>query len=168
LSFSGAIIVAMPKGTLITQEMKVDFLEHMRSGLTRPEAAKLVGSTGSRFRSLCNPDSVNYDERFTRIYNEVMAAGGEHEQNRLELIRSEVMRRAMEGEVRLLEKLSIVYDPDWAFFRNQRVEVQGSLDSFVQAHFSHLSSGQLETLLEWVEQRSVTPAPLELVANEGE
>lgn len=156
------------QGKLITQEMMVEFLEHLRSGLTRPEAAKLVGSTGTRFRALCNPDAANYDERFTRIYDEVMVSGGEHEQNRLEMIRAEVMRRALEGEVRLLEKLSIVYDPDWAFFRNQRVEVQGSLDSFVQAHFSHLSSGQLETLLEWVEQKSVGPAPLELVATEGD
>lgn len=138
-------------GTAITEEQKLDFLEFVRQGYLRPEAAHKVDSTGSRFRALCNPESANYDERFAGIYNQIMESG-EHEENRLEKLQAAAYRRALLESDRLLEKLLIIEDPKWAVHKPNRVDVNVNLKAFVHQHFGHLNAEQIRQVLAWVEE----------------
>lgn len=54
----------------VTEEQKERFLDLIRSGLDRGAAAQEVGSTGTQFRRLVNPDSPRYDEEFALAYTE--------------------------------------------------------------------------------------------------
>lgn len=141
------------QGQAIDQEQKLDFLDFFRQGYPRPEAAKKVDQslTGSQFRKLCNPESIHYDERFARMYHEIEESG-EHEANRLEMLQTAAFKRALLESDRLLEKLLIIHDPDWAVHRPNRVDVQIDIRSFVQQHFGHLTAEQTRQLIEWAEK----------------
>lgn len=141
------------RGTAISEDQKLSFLEYYRQGYIRPEAARKVNQelNGSQFRRLCNPDSVHYDERFARIYNQIRDSG-EHDENRLEMLRGAAVKRALVESDRLLEKLLTIYDPDWQIFQTSRVEIQANMESFVHQHFGHLTSAQIRQILEWVKE----------------
>jgi hypothetical protein len=138
-------------GTAISDDQKREFLELVRSGDLRPIAAQKVGSTGSRFRALCNPDSFHYDEKFAEDYRQIMESG-EHQENRLEALRAASDQRAITESDRLLEKLLLIHDPQWEFMRSQKVEVNASLESFVHEHLGSLSSSQIRQLMQWVQE----------------
>lgn len=146
-------ILPRVRGKLISEEQKLDFLEYVRQGYIRPEAARKVDPNlnGSQFRRLCNPESVHYDERFARIYKQIMDSG-EHEENRLEQLRSAALKRALVESDRLLEKLLLIYDPDWEPLRTQRVDIQANMETFVHQHFGHLTATQIRQILEWVKE----------------
>lgn len=141
------------RGTAISEEQKLDFLDYVRQGYIRPEAAKKVSPdlNGSQFRRLCNPESVHYDERFARIYMQIMDSG-EHEENRLEQLRSAALKRALVESDRLLEKLLLIYDPDWEPLRTQRVDINANMETFVHTHFGHLNATQIRQILEWIKE----------------
>ena len=139
------------RGSAITEEQKLDFLELTRAGYLRPEAARIVGSTGSRFRALCNPEGQNYDERFARIYNSIHESG-EHEANRLDRLREAAFTRAILESDRLLEKLMLIYDPHWEPLRTQRVDINANIESFVQQHFGKLNAEQIRQVIAWVKE----------------
>lgn len=143
----------MRRGTAISEEQKLDFLEYVRQGYIRPEAAKKVDPNlnGSQFRRICNPESVHYDERFARMYQRIMDSG-EHEENRLEQLRAAALKRAILDSDRLLEKLLIIYDPDWRPFQTQRIDLVANMESFVHQHFGHLSAAQIRQILDWVKE----------------
>lgn len=140
----------MRTGQAISEEQKLDFLEYYRQGYIRPEAAKKVDPdlNGSQFRRLCNPESVHYDERFARIYKQITDSG-EHEDNRLDQLRGAALKRALVESDRLLEKLLIIYDPDWAMFQSQKIDISANMESVVHQHFGHLSAAQIRQILEW-------------------
>lgn len=141
------------RGTAISEEQKLEFLDYVRQGYIRPEAAKKVSPNlnGSQFRRLCNPESVHYDERFARIYKQIIDSG-EHDENRLEQLRSAALKRALVESDRLLEKLLLIYDPDWEPLRTQRVDINANMETFVHQHFGHLTAAQIRQILEWVKE----------------
>lgn len=134
----------------ITAEMMEQYLDAVREGFNPQEAAEQAGQTATQFRAIRSPKSKYYDEDFAAQFREAYKST-EYEESRLERIRCEILRRALRDSDRLLEKLAVVYDPDWAFMRHKSVEITGSLDTFVQQHFGHLSSAQLQQIVEWAE-----------------
>jgi hypothetical protein len=134
----------------ITPAQKVEFIQLVRQGLNRQEAAFALEVKPRHFRSICSPQSPFYDEEFARSYGEAIGSL-EHEQHRLERLRAEAQRRALVDSDRLLEKLLMVYDPDWQILRQKEVNV--SVDVIVQRVFKNLPTERLEQILSWMEEQ---------------
>lgn len=135
----------------ISEAEKVEFLQLITQGLDRSEAARRLGYVGRNFRALCSPQSPFYDEEFAREYGEAIGSL-EHAQHRLERLRSEAYRRALTDSDRLLEKMLMVYDPDWEALRTQRQDINVNINAFVQQHFKQLPTDRLQQILAWIEE----------------
>jgi hypothetical protein len=141
----------MARGQLPTDEDKRDFLELYRRGLQRPEAASELGYTGSQFRALCNPNGANYDSVFARQYNEIEESG-EHKENFIERLRQAGIKRAIDDSDRLLEKYSLIYDPDWSVLQTQKIDISANIESVMHNHFKHLNAEQIRQIIAWVKE----------------
>lgn len=141
----------MARGSLPSDEHRRDFLELYRQGYQRPEAAKQLGYTGSQFRSLCNPEGSNYDPVFARQYNQIEQSG-EHQENFIERLRSAGVSRAIIDSDRLLEKYSLIYDPDWEVLRTQKIDINANIESVMHNHFKHLNADQIRQIIAWVKE----------------
>lgn len=139
------------RGHMLTEEQKLDFLEHTRQGHNRHVAARMVGGTGSQFRQLCSEKSTHYDERFARVYREIHETG-EFEENRLELLRGEAMIRALADSDRLIEKFLLLYDPDWQPLRTQRIDVNANIEAWAQNALPNISKETLDRVISELEQ----------------
>jgi hypothetical protein len=139
------------RGTLPNDEERRDFLELFRRGLQRPEAAAELGYTGSQFRALCNPKAANYDPVFARQYNEIEESG-EHRENFIERLRQAGVKRAMIDSDRLLEKYSLIYDPDWSVLQTQKIDINANIESVMHNHFKHLNAEQIKQIITWVKE----------------
>jgi hypothetical protein len=124
----------------ITAEDKADFLKAVYEGQNRQQAAEQLDSTGTQFRRLCNPTSEHYDASFADAYR-VAITSESHEQGRLEEIRDLVWDKARGGDTRMIEKLAMIYDPDWASIRNQNLNVNVNL---LARMMPHISTAELE------------------------
>lgn len=95
----------------ITKAQRDQFLNHVREGLTRPQAAKAVDETltGSRFRTLCAQD-----EAFNAEYEEARAIGRGNFQDQL---RTDWTERAKTSD-RLFTLQLITYLDELAWKRN--------------------------------------------------
>lgn len=130
----------------ITAEMKDDFIGLILDGLKPDQAAEQLGSTGTQFRRHRSPGSVFYDEAFAQRYADAIISD-EHSTAFLERLRSKVAKLALdEGNVRLLEKLSLIYDPAWAGLRNPNLNV--NVNVLLQQAAPSLSRPELERLRE--------------------
>lgn len=138
----------------ITEAEKVEFLQNIRIGLNRQEAAKALGYHGKHFRSLTSPKSPFYDEEFARTYGEAIGSL-EHEQYRLERLREEGFRRAMTDSDRLLEKHLMVYDPNWAVLRQKDYSV--NVTAIIEQRLKMLPTDLLERVLAALENDSDMP-----------
>lgn len=156
------------RGSAITQEQKLDFLEYIRQGYIRPEAARMTREdlTGSDFRKLCNPNSVHYDERFARCYDQAVEVGSEHEDNLLDRLRESALGRALTISDRLLEKEMMIHDPNWAFLRSQRIDVNTNLEALVHQHFGHLGAEQLRQIISLAKENERANELLNEIDNE--
>jgi hypothetical protein len=133
----------------ITEAEKVEFLQHIRAGLNRMEAARVLGYKGRHWRALGSPHSQFYDEDFARAYAEAIGSF-EYAEHRLERLRAETQRRAMMDSDRLLEKMMMVHDPEWSVLRQKDVNV--SINVLIQQVFKTLPTEKLEQLLAWLEE----------------
>lgn len=136
----------------ITQEMKDDYLRLIYEGLNPAQAAKELGSSGTQFRRLRNPLGTHYDEAFTTAYRAAITSEA-HEQHRLETIRDLVWERANAGDVRMIEKLALIYDPDWATLRHANLNVNVQM---VARMLPHISTAELERALAELEAEKGT------------
>lgn len=134
----------------IGESEKIEFLQAIRIGLNRQEAAKTLGFKGRHFRAICSPGSPFYDEDFARSYGEAIGSL-EHAQHRLERLREEGFRRAMVDSDRLLEKFLQVYDPDWQVLRQKEVNV--NVSAVIRSYFQALPSDKLDQLLAWLDEQ---------------
>ena len=114
----------------LTDELKEKFLDLVAQGFTRPEAAAAVDSNARVFRSLCNPQSHRYDEDFHRRYTKLVEPEGEHHGALVERLRSAGIERALRSSDRLLEKYSVIYDPDWEVHKPQSMQINFNIDEF--------------------------------------
>ena len=101
----------------ITEDLKERFLDLIAQGFTRKEAGEAVGTTGTRFRRICNERSVNYDPVFAQRYQELTAEGGEHRANLRERLETAAIERGIASSDRLLEKALVIHSPDWEVFK---------------------------------------------------
>lgn len=144
----------------ITAAEKVEFLQHIRSGLNRQEAAKLLGYTGRHFRAVCSPSSPFYDEQFASKYGEAKGSL-EHEEGRLERLQAEAHRRAMGGSDRLLEKLLMVYWPEWREAQSSQTQnVNVNVRQLLRVQLRSLPTDQLKQLLDALDDHEVIDATL--------
>jgi hypothetical protein len=134
--------------TEITETDKYQFLQMIRQGLNRQEAANSLDFKGRHFRAICSPQSNHYDEDFARSYAEAIGSL-EFAEGRLERLRAEGFRRAMLDSDRILIKLLEVYDPDWEKLRQKDVNV--NVNVLIERVFDKLSTEQLEQLQRWLD-----------------
>lgn len=144
----------------ITEAEKVEFLQRIRQGLDRQEAARTLGYKGRHFRALCSAQSPFYDEDFARTYGEAIGSL-EHEQFRLERLRAEGFRRAMTDSDRLLEKFLMVHDPDWQKLRERDVNV--NVHAVIENYFRSLPTERLQQILDWYEEQQTIEGEAELI-----
>lgn len=135
----------------ITEAEKVEFLQMIRHGLDRQEAANALGFHGRHFRALCSAKSHFYDEEFARAYGEAIGSM-EHEQHRLERLRAEGFRRAMTDSDRLLEKYLMVYDPDWQKLRSTEHTV--NVHALIEQRLKVLPTPLLKQVLEALDSKA--------------
>lgn len=131
----------------ITEEQKERFLEHIREGLNRQQAAERVGTTGTRFKFL-----ISRDAEFRRRYEEAKKEGIGELTERLERCAVEL---ALGGHWPALKFLLVTYGEQFAWARSARLEVDGKVE--IQAIASvlarYLPSDMYEQLIETVERR---------------
>lgn len=145
----------------ISEAEKYQFLHSIRGGLNPSEAAHALGYKGRHFRSIRSPKSMFYDEDFTREYGQAISSV-EYEHNRLERLRAAAQSRALSGSDRLLEKLLMVYDPDWAVLREKSTEVNVNVRHFIETHFRSLPTEKLEEILALMDENTVDAEVLEI------
>lgn len=128
----------------ITESEKVEFLQLVRQGYNRQEAAAALGYKARPWRAITSPASPFYDESFTDAYSDAIGSP-EFKLNALERMREEGYRRAMLDSDRLLEKWLMVHDPEWVVLRQKDVNV--NIHAVIQQHFKDLPTELLEQLL---------------------
>lgn len=129
----------------ISESEKTQFLQLVRQGYNRQEAAHALGYKARPWRAITSTDSPFYDEEFANAYAEVMGSP-EAKLNFLERLREETTRRGLMDSDRLLEKLMLVHDPDWAVLRQKDVNV--NIHAVLQQHFKDLPTALLKQLLD--------------------
>tara|TARA_R110000868_G_scaffold45454_2_gene150971 strand:- start:1188 stop:1676 length:489 start_codon:yes stop_codon:yes gene_type:complete len=107
----------------ITDDLKERFLDLVAQGYTRPEAAAALGANPRQLRACCSPQSHRYDDKFAKAYAKLTEKGGEHETGLVERLRTAGIERAIRSSDRLLEKYSIIHDPDWSVHRPQSMQI---------------------------------------------
>jgi len=132
----------------ITEEMKADFLRLVYEGCNRHQAAVQKGSTGTQFARLMNPMGIHYDPDLTAEYTKAITSEA-HERNRLERIRDLVWSEAEAGNSKMIEKLALIYDPDWASLRHQNLNVNVQM---VARMLPHIPTAELERALAEIER----------------
>lgn len=138
----------------LTQEDRDEFLRLIYEGYNPAQAALELGSTGTQFRRLRNPLGANYDETFATAYKAAITSEA-HELSRLERIRDLVWKKAEKGDTRMIEKLALIYDPDWSTLRHQNLNVNIQT---VARILPHISTAELERALTELEREDVVDA----------
>lgn len=133
----------------IDDEMKSRFLELVANGYTRPEAASALEISPRQIRACCSPQSHRYDDAFAKEYARITEPDGEHHTGLVERLRSAGIERAVRSSDRLLEKYSIIHDPDWAVHKPQSMQINFNIDE-IRAEFAQLPD---EALRAYVEQK---------------
>lgn len=128
----------------ITEAEKVEFVQLVRQGLNRQEAAKALGYRARPWRAITMPSSPFYDEDFANEYADAIGSPGA-KLFFVERLREETTRRALNDSDRLLEKLMLVHDPEWVPLRQKDVNV--NIHAYIQQHFKGLPTDLLEELL---------------------
>lgn len=143
----------------LTVEHKAEFLRLIYEGYRADDAAKEVGTSATQFRRLRNPTGEHHDPDFTKAYKEA-ATSDENRQNFLERIREAVWKAASGGNARLLEKLSLIYDPDWEPLKHQNFHMNVELVARV---LPYLSAEELERAIAAAEAESLPKAELKML-----
>lgn len=130
-----------------TEEQKETFLEHVREGMNRQQAAEAVGSTGTRFKFLCNREPS-----FNRRFEEAKIEGRGALTERLERCAQEL---ALGGHWPALKFMLTTYGEDFAWARSAKVEVGGQVEISAVAGVlaKYLPADEYDKLLGVVEQR---------------
>lgn len=128
-------------------EQREEFLERIRQGENRQQAAEAVGSTATRFRNLCHRDPS-----FNRLFEEARVEGRGELSERLERCAVEL---ALGGHWPALKFLLTTYGDAFAWARSAKVEVQGQVEiSAIAGVLSkYLPADEFDRLIGVVEQR---------------
>jgi hypothetical protein len=135
----------------ITEADKYEFLQMVRQGLDRREAARTLGFTARPWRALTSPLSPFYDEDFTNAYAEAKGSP-ESKMHYVERLREEVRRRAFTDSDRLLEKEAMVHLPEYDVLRQKNVNV--NVRAIFEQRLKMLPTDLLKQVLERLEGRA--------------
>lgn len=141
----------------LTDEQREAFIEHVREGKNRQQAAEEVGSSGTRFRFLCNRDVA-----FNRRYEEARIEGRGALSERLERCAVEL---AEGGHWPALKFMLTTYGEQFAWARSAKVEIGGSVEiqAIAGVLSRYLPADEYDRLIDVVEQRMLEDqTPLEL------
>lgn len=137
----------------ITEDLKDKFLDLVANGYTRPEAAAALDASARQFRSLCNPQSHRYDDKFAKEYARLTEKDGEHHTAMVERLHNAAVDRALNGRSdRILEKMLVIYHPDWAIHRPQAMQINFKVDE-MRAVFAELSDDTLEKMVRELQEK---------------
>lgn len=143
----------------LTKPLRDEFIRLIYDGYRPNDAAKELDSTGSQFRRLRNPKSASYDAEHAEEFEKAIKSP-EHAQNFLEKLREAVWQRAEAGDARLLEKLSLIYDPDWEPLKSTNFNMNVNVLARV---LPYLSNDELERAIEAAKQAEIEGRPLKLL-----
>lgn len=138
----------------LSEEVKEQFLERVREGENRQQAAEFCAEafadpriTGTRFKFLCNRDPA-----FERAFKAAQLEGRGALSERLERCAQEL---AFGGHWPALKFLLTTYGDQFAWARSAKVEVQGTVEISAVANVlaKYLPSDQIDVLMQTVEQR---------------
>lgn len=131
----------------LSEDQKERFLEHVRDGDNRQQAAEKVGSTGTKFRFLCNRDPA-----FNRAFEAARLEGQGALTERLERCATEL---AFGGHWPALKFLLTTYGEQFMWARSAKIEVGGSVEiqAIAGVLSKYLSAEEYDRVIEAVEQR---------------
>ncbi len=138
----------------ITDDVKERFLDLIEAGHTRPEAAAAVDQSARVFRSMCNPASHRYDPGFAEAYAELTKKDGAFDNGMLERLEHAAFERAIRSSDRLLEKLLIIYSPEWKIHQPQAMQINLNIDE-IRATFGELSDETLQQMMAELETKKM-------------
>ncbi len=147
----------------LDDDLKQRFLDLVAQGYTRPEAAAALDGNARQYRALCNPASPNYDAKFAEEYAKITEPDGEHHTGLVERLRSAGIERAVRSSDRLLEKYSIIHDPDWAVHRPQSMQINFNNTEQLAVILPEMSEEELLQLRERIEgnMRQIGPPDID-------
>lgn len=105
---------------VFTDDQREQFLENVREGMNRQQAAEAVGSSGTKFKFLCRRDA-----EFNRRYEEAKIEGLGSLVERLETCATEM---ALGGHWLALKFLLTTYGEQFQWARTSKVEVGGKVE----------------------------------------
>lgn len=129
----------------IDQELKDDFIRLIYDGLKPDIAARKLGSSGTQFRRCYSGKSdTHFDPDFAQRVADALVSD-EHNTAFLERLRGLQQELAFEDKnMRMIEKLSYIYDPAWEVLRNPNLNV--NVNVLLQQAAPGLTRDQLESL----------------------
>lgn len=133
----------------ITYEQKQEFVEHLSDGLDAHSAAALVGTTGTQFRKLRNPEGVWYDAEFARDCDEA-EANPRRAQTQRERLEGAFWLQVEKGNWNAILKGLLLYHPEWEPLRHTNLRVTGQIDHMLALvkQLPSLTDEQLREMLE--------------------
>jgi hypothetical protein len=137
----------------LTEEQREKFLEHVRNGDNRQQAAEKVGETATRFKNLCGRDPI-----FNRRFHEAKVEGQGELTERLERCAVEL---AEGGHWPALKFMLTTYGEQFAWARSSKVEVGGTVEITAIAGVlsRYLPSEMYDELISVVEQKMLEEGP---------
>lgn len=141
----------------LTQEDKDTFVELLYEGADPHVAAKEIGSTATAFKHCYSPRSQWYDEDFAERVAAAKAST-EREQGRIDKLDGYIWTAAENGEKWAVEKLLLIYHPDFEPLRHQNLRISGSVEHTARLLFPALTR---EEIYERLEERGFTKEEIE-------
>ena len=132
----------------ITETEKYEFLQLIRQGYDRREAALALRYRARPWRALTSPLSPYYDEEFTNAYFDAKGSP-DAKMNYVERLRDRVRELAFAGETRLIEKEAMVHLPEWAVLRQKTVDI--NVHAILEQQLKILPTELLQRVMDFLE-----------------
>lgn len=151
------------KADYLSPEMLDQFCEYVESGVPAADAAQLLEPKTTITQ--INRRAAK-DEEFAEMYAEAKQKGYPAFQ---EGLRATIIRMADQGDYRAARDLAIIHLPEFReSFLTKKTEIMGGTTNeirvLVQQVFPELSDGEIERLIDTVEQRQLGPGDIEHAA----
>lgn len=132
---------------MLSEEQKQGFLELIAQGQTTKDAAREVGSTGTKFRALTKEHAVHYDPDFADAFEEAVREGRDSYRDKL---RTEVRERAFDREdpasIRLLQMEAEALLEEYEHRRTRQTKVSQDGPFQIQAVLPTVSQEVLDAM----------------------
>lgn len=143
----GSLVRMTRKVDLIMESHEEEFLDLIRLGKNRSEAAHEIGFTGSQFRM-----HGNRDPDFNSRYEDALQEGRHEIQDRLG---KTLFQLVSDGNWPALKAALSAYHPDFQWMRSEKVTVEGKvgIEGIVGVLSQYLPGEKLDELISYVEKQ---------------